>query len=62
LRISKRGEGQALRMSSLPLTGNDGEQPVQLTAFIRFLAEPQAQLTLKTPRHSWRWEKDVQVI
>jgi len=57
LRIAKSGEGQALRMSSLPLTGNDGEQPVQLPAFIRFLADPQAQLTLKTPQHSWRWEK-----
>ena len=60
LRIAKSGEGQTLKMSSLPLTGNDGEQPVQLMAFIRFLAEPQAQLTLKTSRHSWRWEKDVQ--
>ena len=57
LRIAKSGEGQALRMSLLPLTGNDGEQPVQLPAFIRFLADPQAQLTLKTPQHSWRWEK-----
>jgi hypothetical protein len=59
LRIAKTGEGQAVRMSSLPLTGNDGEQPVQLSAFIRFLAEPQTLLTLQTPRHSWRWEKDV---
>jgi len=60
LRIAKSGEGQALRMSLLPLTGNDGEQPVQLPAFIRFLEEPQTQLTLKTPRHSWRWEKNAQ--
>lgn len=60
LRIAKSGAGQALTMSSLPLTGNDGEQPVQLMAFIRFLAEPQAQLTFKTLRHGWCWEKDVQ--
>ena len=60
LHIGKSGEGQTLKMSSLPLTGNDGEQPVQLTSFIRFLAEPQAQLTFKTCRQSWRWEKDVQ--
>ena len=59
LRIAKSGAGQSLKMSSLPLTGNDGEQPLQLMAFIRFLAEPQEQLTLKTPRHSWRWEIDV---
>ncbi|MFZ2169770.1 MAG: beta-ketoacyl synthase chain length factor [Methylococcaceae bacterium] len=60
LRIAKSGEGQKLKMSSLPLIGNDGEQPVQLMPFIRFLTEPQAQLTLKTHRHSWRWEKVVQ--
>jgi hypothetical protein len=60
LHIGKSGEGQTLKMSSLPLTGNDGEQAVQLPAFIRFLAEPLLQLTLKTPRQSWRWEKDVQ--
>jgi hypothetical protein len=59
LRIAKKGEGQTLRMSSSPLTGNDGEQPVQLMAFVRFLQEPQAQLTFKTLRHSWCWEKDV---
>jgi Beta-ketoacyl synthase, N-terminal domain len=60
VRIAKSGEGQKLKMSSLPLTGNDGEQPVQLMPFIRFLAEPQAQLTLKTLRHSWRWQKEIQ--
>jgi len=60
LRISKSGEGQTLKMFLLPVTGNDGEQAVQLPAFIRFLAEPRPQLTLKTPRHSWRWQKDVQ--
>jgi hypothetical protein len=59
LRIAKSGEGQKMRMSSLPVTGNDGEQPLQLMAFIRFLTEPQAHLTLKTFRHSWRWEKDA---
>jgi hypothetical protein len=59
LRIAKKGEGQTLRMSSSPLTGDDGEQPVQLMAFVRFLQESQAQLTLKTFRHSWHWEKDV---
>jgi hypothetical protein len=60
LLLAKSGEGQRLKMSSLPLTGNDGEQPVQLMTFIRFLTGSQAQLTLKTFRHSWRWEKDVQ--
>lgn len=60
LRIAKSGRGQAFKMSLSPLAGNDGEQPFQFKAFIRFLAEPQEQLTLKTPRHSWSWVKDVQ--
>ncbi|MDD5462349.1 MAG: beta-ketoacyl synthase chain length factor [Methylococcales bacterium] len=60
LLIAKKGEGQKLTMSSSSAAGNDGEQPVQLTAFIRFLAGPQAQLTLETYRRSWRWEKDDQ--
>lgn len=60
LLIAKSGEGQAFKMSSLPFTGDDGEQPLQLTAFIRFLEESSAQMILKTPRHSWCWEKEVQ--
>jgi hypothetical protein len=60
LLIAKSGEGQKLIMSSSTTTGNDGEQPVQLTAFIRFLAGSQARLTLNTYRRGWRWEKDAQ--
>ena len=62
LRISKSGEGQALTLSSSPLSGNDGEQPVQLPAFIRFLAGPQAKLTLKTPRRGWCWKKEFHAL
>ncbi|MCX7096951.1 MAG: beta-ketoacyl synthase chain length factor [Methylococcales bacterium] len=54
--IGKSGQGQALALSILPLTGNDGEQAIQLSAFIQFLADTQSQLTLKTPRHSWHFE------
>lgn len=57
LLVSKSGEGQRLSMTSSRLSGQDGEQPVQLPVFIRFLAEPQTELTLKSPRQSWRWEK-----
>jgi len=57
LMIAKSGTGQALTLSSSALTGNDGEQPVQLPAFVRFLAEPQTRLTFCTPRRSWIWEK-----
>lgn len=57
LLIAKNGTGQALTLSSTTSTGNDGEQPVQLPAFIRFLAEPHTRLTFSTPRRSWIWEK-----
>ena len=59
LRIAKGGEGQALTLSSSAINGDDGEQAVQLPAFIRFLAGPQAKLLLKSPRHGWCWEKRV---
>jgi len=59
LRIAKSGEGAALTLSSSPMSGDDGEQPLQLPAFIRFLAGPQAKLMLKTPRHGWCWEKNA---
>ncbi|WP_051906590.1 beta-ketoacyl synthase chain length factor [Methylomarinum vadi] len=61
LLIGSQGEGLPLRMVSMSETGDDGEQPWQLPAFINFLAEAQQRtLTLRTPRHSWRWEKDAQ--
>ncbi len=60
LGLAKTGDGQAMALSSLPMSGDDGEQPVQLETFIRFLVGPQPRLTLKTPRHSWHWEKNVQ--
>lgn len=61
LRISKSGAGQALTMSSSPLSAREGEQPVQLPAFIGFLAGDEAKLTFKTPRHSWCWEKHARL-
>jgi hypothetical protein len=60
LRIGKTGRGLPVRLSVQPEAGDDGEQPWQLPAFIRFLAEPKEPLTLKTPRHSWRWKKNAQ--
>ncbi len=57
LMIAKSSTGQALTLFSSALIGNDGEQPVQLPAFIRFLTEPQTRLTFCMPRRSWSWEK-----
>lgn len=58
--IGNDGDGLPLSMSSFSETGDDGEQPLQIPVFIRFLAEAQRTLTIKTPRHSWRWEKHAQ--
>ncbi|WP_305909474.1 beta-ketoacyl synthase chain length factor [Methylomarinum sp. Ch1-1] len=60
LRIAGQGEGQRMTMYSSPASGNDGEQALQLPAFIRFLADSQTELIVKTSRHSWCWEKDGQ--
>lgn len=60
LRIGKTGPGLPLRFSALPTTGDDGEQPWQLPAFIRFLTDPERSKMFRTPRHSWRWEKNAQ--
>lgn len=57
LLIGKEGGGQRLSFSCRSEVGDDGEQPVQLPDLIRFLVESQTQLVLKTPRHSWCWEK-----
>ncbi len=61
LLLVRRGHGASLSLSSSDLIGDDGEQPVQLPLFIDFLAGPQTELVFKTPRHSWRWEKNAQV-
>lgn len=59
LRISNRGPGMKIHMSSTEQAGNDGEQPVQLPAFIHFLSGSSTRLILNTPRHGWCWEKYV---
>ncbi|MDD5275043.1 MAG: beta-ketoacyl synthase chain length factor [Methylovulum sp.] len=58
--LAKTGAGQGMALSLSAMTGDDGEQPVQLEAFTRFLAGSSARLVLKTPRHSWHWKKNVQ--
>ncbi|MGR9115337.1 MAG: beta-ketoacyl synthase chain length factor [Gammaproteobacteria bacterium] len=59
LLIGKSGEGTPFKMSCSFKTGNDGEQPWQLPVFVKFLAESRSSLTIKTPRHSWHWERNV---
>ncbi len=57
LRLVLSGQGVPVRFSYLPETGDEGEQPVQLDLLIRFLQQEDSCLILKTPRHSWCWEK-----
>ncbi|MGR9036883.1 MAG: beta-ketoacyl synthase chain length factor, partial [Gammaproteobacteria bacterium] len=46
LRIGKTGEGLPMQLASSPATGDDGEQPWQLPAFVQFLAGPRFSLTI----------------
>jgi hypothetical protein len=55
--VSRIGAGISLRLSNLPITGDDGEQPLQVPLLIDFLAGSEKNLIVHTPRHSWCWEK-----
>ena len=55
--ISRTGAGVSLRFSNLQITGDDGEQPLQVPLLIDFLAGSEKNLVVHTPRHSWCWEK-----
>jgi len=57
LRISLCGDGLALNLARLNQTRNDGEQPLQLLAFIRFLLVDDHVLELGNLGHSWTWRK-----
>ena len=57
LRIALTGDGLPLELSRLSMTRDDGEQPMQLLAFIRFLLAEDRLLDLGNGEHSWRWQK-----
>jgi hypothetical protein len=57
LRIALTGEGLPLQFSRLSMTRKDGEQPIQLLAFLRFLLAEDRSLSLGNGDHSWRWQK-----
>lgn len=57
LRIALTGDGLPLQLSRTSMTRDDGEQPVQLFAFIRFLLSEDRLLNLGNGEHSWRWQK-----
>jgi hypothetical protein len=57
LRIALTGDGLPLQLSRTSMIRNDGEQPIQLLAFLRFLLAKDRELSLGNQGHSWRWQK-----
>ena len=57
LKLAATGEGLAVQLSRLRSTRHDGEQPLQLTALIRFLQSEQKLLQLGEQNHCWQWQK-----
>jgi hypothetical protein len=57
LRIALTGDGLPLQISRSSITRCDGEQPIQLFAFLRFLLTEDKVLSLGNRGHSWRWQK-----
>lgn len=57
LRIALSGEGLPMQLSRSSISRDDGEQPIQLLAFIRFLLGKENVLNLGNQGHGWRWQK-----
>lgn len=57
LRIALTGDGLPLQLRRSPESRDDGEHPVQLQAFLRFLLTEEKSLTLGNQGHSWTWRK-----
>jgi len=57
LKIALTGDGLPLQFSRTSMTRDDGEQPIQLFAFLRFLLTEERTLNLGNLGHSWRWQK-----
>ncbi len=57
LRVSLVGSGLRLRFSRSAAHRDDGEQALQILAFLRFLVADDKALALGNHRHSWEWCK-----
>jgi hypothetical protein len=57
LRISRAGDGTRISLQRSQQGRNDGEQPVQLLAFIRYLLADDSELELGNPGRCWTWRK-----
>jgi len=57
LRIALCGNGLPLQLCRSAESRDDGEHPVQLLAFLRFLLAEERSLSLGNQGHSWIWHK-----
>jgi hypothetical protein len=57
LRLALTGDGLPLQFIRSSMTRDDGEQPIQLLAFLRFLLAEDRSLSLGNRGHGWRWQK-----
>lgn len=57
LRLAAGGKGMAIQFGRSSLARHDGEQPLQLPAFIKFLASEERELLLGDRGHGWQWLK-----
>ncbi|MGR9014212.1 MAG: beta-ketoacyl synthase chain length factor [Gammaproteobacteria bacterium] len=57
LRVSLTGQGLPLRFCSSLEQRDDGEQGLQMLAFLQFLVADGKALALGNHRHSWEWYK-----
>lgn len=57
LRVSLSGSGLQLRFSRSATHRDDGEQALQIIAFLKFLVANDKALALGNHRHSWEWCK-----
>lgn len=55
LRIALTGNGLALNLERSTQSRDDGEHPVQLPEFIRFLLADKPSMSLGNQGHSWTW-------
>jgi hypothetical protein len=57
LRLSLSGVGQPFQFGRCAESRDDGEHPVQLLTFLRFLLNDAQVLSLGNQGHSWTWHK-----
>ncbi len=57
LKLATCGDGLALHFELSSESRQDGEQPLQLPAFIKFLASEQTTLRLGDQGRNWQWQK-----